>query len=77
MTAGYTGLAHVYTPKVCRDFSAMGVRFRYHLQDLSQGTKMTVTGLGTILGIHFLQDGKKGLKNFRDRKEDTDLMTLF
>jgi glutamate-1-semialdehyde 2,1-aminomutase len=77
MAAGYTGLAHVYTPEVCRDFGSMGDRFRERLQYLSQGTKMTVTGLGTIMGMHFLQDGKKELRNFGDRVEDTDLMTLF
>jgi glutamate-1-semialdehyde 2,1-aminomutase len=77
MAAGYTGLEHIYTRQMSRDFSAIGVRFRDRLQQLSQGTKMTVTGLGTILGIHFLHDGKKELMNFRDRDEDTDLMTLF
>jgi glutamate-1-semialdehyde 2,1-aminomutase len=77
MTAGYTGLAHVYTPKMCHDFSAVGVEFRDRPQDLSQGTKMTVTSLETILGIQFLQDGKKELRNCRYRKEDTDAMTLF
>jgi glutamate-1-semialdehyde 2,1-aminomutase len=77
MTAGYTGLAHVYTPEVCRDFNAMGDELRHRLQELSQGTKMTVTGLGTIMGIHFLHDGRKELKSFRDRHEDPDLSMLF
>ncbi|KAF1837224.1 PLP-dependent transferase [Decorospora gaudefroyi] len=77
MAAGYTGLAHAYTPEVCRDFNAMGDKLRHCLQDVSQGTKMTVTGLGTIMGIHFLQDGNKELRNYKDRREDTDLSTLF
>jgi glutamate-1-semialdehyde 2,1-aminomutase len=77
MTAGYTGLAHVYTPEVCRDFNAMGDKLRHRLQKLSHGTKMTVTGLGTIVGIHFLHDGKKELNSFRDRNEDPDLSMLF
>jgi glutamate-1-semialdehyde 2,1-aminomutase len=38
---------------------------------------MTVSGLGTIMGIHFLHDGKKQLKSFRDRHEDPDLSMLF
>lgn len=77
MTAGYTGLANVYTPEVCRNFNAMGDKLRLRLQELSHGTKMTVTGLGTIMGIHFLHDGKKELRSFRDRHEDLDLSMLF
>jgi glutamate-1-semialdehyde 2,1-aminomutase len=77
MTAGYTGLSKLYTPEVCREFSVMGDRFREALQKLSQGTKMTVTGLGSIMGIHFLTDGRKDLKNSEDRREDADLRRLF
>jgi glutamate-1-semialdehyde 2,1-aminomutase len=77
MTAGYTGLSKVYTPEVCREFSAMGDKLRQALQELSLGTKMTVTGLGTIMGFHFLQDGRKELRNCRDRHEIPDLRRLF
>jgi glutamate-1-semialdehyde 2,1-aminomutase len=77
MAAGYTGLKKVFTPEVCREFNAMGDGLRRELQELSQGTKMTVTGLGTIMGIHFLHDGKKELRSFRDRREDSDLRRLF
>ncbi|KAH7405979.1 pyridoxal phosphate-dependent transferase [Phaeosphaeria sp. MPI-PUGE-AT-0046c] len=77
MAAGYTGLSQVYTPAACGDFNAMGDRLREALQELSQGTKMTVSGLGTIMGIHFLHDGKKELKTYRDRHEDSDLRRLF
>ena len=77
MAAGYTGLAHIYTPEVSREFNATGDRLRHRLQGLTQGTKMTVTGLGTIMGIHFLHDGKKELRNYRDRHEDSDLSMLF
>jgi glutamate-1-semialdehyde 2,1-aminomutase len=77
MVAGYTGLSKIYTPEVCREFSAMGDRLREALQELSQGTKMTITGRGTILGLHFLKDGRKELKNSEDRQEDADLRRLF
>ncbi|KAL5117699.1 hypothetical protein ACEQ8H_004447 [Pleosporales sp. CAS-2024a] len=77
MSAGHTGLSKIYTPDVCREFSAMGDRFRQKLQHVTQGTKMTVTGLGTIMGIHFLEDGRKDLKSFRDRREDDHLRRLF
>ncbi|CAO2657306.1 Nn.00g034320.m01.CDS01 [Neocucurbitaria sp. VM-36] len=77
MAAGYTGLSQVYTPEVCREFSAMGDKLRQRLNDLARGTKMLVTGLGTIMGFHFLEDGRKELKSFRDRHEDADLRRLF
>jgi glutamate-1-semialdehyde 2,1-aminomutase len=77
MVAGYTGLSQVYTPEVARDFNAMGDRFHGKLQELSQGTRLTVTGRGTILGLHFLEDGRKELNNFRDRRDVTQLRELF
>ncbi|KAH6129769.1 hypothetical protein HBI69_001820 [Parastagonospora nodorum] len=77
MAAGYVGLSKIYTPEVCREFNTIGGKLRQKLEDLSQGTRMTITGLGTIMGIHFLKDGKKDLKSFRDRQEDEDLRRLF
>ncbi|KAL5381750.1 hypothetical protein DPSP01_006937 [Paraphaeosphaeria sporulosa] len=77
MVAGYTGLSQIYTPAVAQDFNTMGDKLRSALQELSQGTKMTVTGLGTIMGIHFLEDGRKDLKSYKDRNEDVELRELF
>jgi glutamate-1-semialdehyde 2,1-aminomutase len=77
MAAGYTGLSKIYTPEVCREFSTMGDRLREALQEISQGTKLTITGRGTIFGMHFLKDGRKELKNSEDRQEDADLRKLF
>jgi len=77
MAAGYAGLSEVFAPQVSRDFNAMGDELRLRLQELSQGTKMTVTGLGSIMGIHFLEDGRKELQTYKDRKEDSELRRLF
>lgn len=77
MAAGYTGLAHVYTPEVSREFNAMGDKLRHMLQEISHGTKMTISGRGTIMGIHFLKDGRKELQSFRDRHDQADLRRLF
>lgn len=77
MVAGYTGLSQVFTPQTCREFNAKGDKFRSMLQEVTKGTKITVTGLGTIMGIHFLEDGKKELRNYKDRKENDDLRRLF
>ncbi|KAF2856927.1 PLP-dependent transferase [Plenodomus tracheiphilus IPT5] len=77
MSAGYTGLSQVFTSEVCRDFNAKGDKFRHVLQNITQSTKITITGLGTIMGIHLLQDGCKELRSFRDRREDDELRRLF
>ncbi|KAF1964143.1 PLP-dependent transferase [Bimuria novae-zelandiae CBS 107.79] len=77
MVAGYVGMSQIYTPKVAREFNATGDRLRAELEKISQGTKMTVTGRGTIIGIHFLKDGKKDLKSYRERKDEFDLKDLF
>ncbi|KAL1591510.1 hypothetical protein SLS60_011902 [Paraconiothyrium brasiliense] len=77
MVAGYVGMSQVYTPDVAREFNAMGDRLQAKLQEISHGTKMTVTGRGTIIGIHFLEDGKKELKSYRERKDEVELKDLF
>lgn len=77
MAAGYAAMSQVYSPEVAREFNEMGDRFRARLQEISQGTKMTVTGRGSILGIHFLEDGRKELSNYRDRKDMEHLRELF
>jgi glutamate-1-semialdehyde 2,1-aminomutase len=77
MAAGYTGLSQIFTPKVSRDFNETGDKFRQSLLELTRDTKMTVTGLGTIMGVHFLQNGAKNLRSFRDRRDDAELRRLF
>ncbi|KAF9735531.1 hypothetical protein PMIN03_010515 [Paraphaeosphaeria minitans] len=62
MAAGYTGLSQIYMSAVATNFNAMGDKLRSALQELSQGTKTTVTGLGSMMGIHFLEDEKKDMK---------------
>jgi glutamate-1-semialdehyde 2,1-aminomutase len=77
MVAGYAGLKEVYTPEANREFNKLGNRLIEALQKISQGTKMTITGLGTIMGVHWLEDGKKEIKSYRDRKDNADLRELF
>lgn len=77
MVAGYTGLSQIYTPEVALEFNAMGDAFRTRLQALSEGTKLTITGRGTITGFHFLEDGKKEVRRVSDMKEVAGLMELF
>ncbi|PVH94556.1 PLP-dependent transferase [Periconia macrospinosa] len=77
LSAGFVGMSQIYTPDVAREFNAMGDRFREKLQKISEGTKMTVTGRGSLIGIHFLEDGRKELGNYRERKDIKELRELF
>ncbi|KAF2271011.1 PLP-dependent transferase [Lojkania enalia] len=77
MAAGYTGLSQVYTPEVAVKVNEAGDSFRQKLQAISQGTKMTVTGRGTIVGIHFVDDGKKDIASNRERRDNWGLKELF
>lgn len=77
MVAGYVGMSQLYMPDVARDFNAMGDKLRAELEKISHGTKMTVTGRGTIMGVHFLKDGRKDVKSYRERDDDVELKDLF
>ncbi|KAJ4286259.1 hypothetical protein N0V90_013293 [Kalmusia sp. IMI 367209] len=77
MVAGYVGMSQIYTPDVATSFNGLGDKLRKELQELSQGTKMTVTGRGTIMGIHFLKDGNKDIKSFKHRQDEVELKDLF
>ncbi|EMC97575.1 hypothetical protein BAUCODRAFT_457847 [Baudoinia panamericana UAMH 10762] len=77
MAAGYAGLSQIYTPETCMAFSSRGDVFRQRLQEATSGTKMTITGRGSLVGIHFLVDGCKVLRSVADRKDDNTLKDLF
>ncbi|KAI7169832.1 hypothetical protein KC316_g11405 [Hortaea werneckii] len=77
MSAGYVGLSQIYTPEVAVAFNKVGDDLRSKLQDASVGTKMTVTGRGSVLGIHFLKDGRKELLSVKERQDDVQLKELF
>lgn len=55
MAAGLVGLRDVLTPAVVRELNARGDRLRDRLNGLfaERGVAMQVTGVGSILGLHF------------------------
>ncbi|KAF2438910.1 hypothetical protein P171DRAFT_490946 [Karstenula rhodostoma CBS 690.94] len=67
MLAGYNGLSQIYTPSVAHAFNAIGDKLRSALPELRQ---INVTGRGTVMGIHFLEDGKKDVKSYKDRNDE-------
>ncbi|KAH8891140.1 acetylornithine aminotransferase [Thozetella sp. PMI_491] len=58
MNCGYVGLSEIYTPEVAIELNALGDYFRTELQEVAKYTKMVVTGVGAVLTIHFLDNGK-------------------
>jgi len=77
MHCGYVALSEIYTPDVCTAFSAMGNAFREQLQRVSRGTKMTFTGLGTLITLHISETGIEDVKSIDDIQQLQDLKDLF
>lgn len=55
MAAGLAGMAQVYTPEVAEKHYAVGERFRERLNALGRkrGVPVQVTGIGSIMAVHF------------------------
>ncbi|KAK3314318.1 pyridoxal phosphate-dependent transferase [Apodospora peruviana] len=79
MHAGYTGLSEIFTPEVCVEFNAKGDELRKELAELAEGSRLSVTGLGTLMTLHFTEDGNKEILDVGDvkRKERGDFRDLF
>lgn len=77
MHAGFTGLSEVWKPEVAIEFNKLGDSFREDLQRASKGTKMSVTGRGTLCGIHFSQEGTTDIPCKEAITEDWSLKDLF
>ncbi|GAB7356638.1 hypothetical protein MBLNU459_g7358t1 [Dothideomycetes sp. NU459] len=78
MGAGHAGLAHVYTPAVSEAFTAAGDGLLRRLQRVSERTKCSWTGIGTLLSSHFCDElvRTKSLCG-DDMRERDDLKDLF
>lgn len=77
MHAGFVGLSEIWKPEVAVQFNQLGDYFRAELERVSKGTKMSVTGRGTIIGIHFSTQGVTEISCREDIDEDWDLKELF
>jgi glutamate-1-semialdehyde 2,1-aminomutase len=76
MHAGYAGLSHVYTDEVNFAFNAKGDEFRQKLDAVCKGTKLSFTGLGAMLAVHFSDDAPE-IHSVDDIEERWDLKDLF
>ncbi|CCC05315.1 hypothetical protein SMACR_08629 [Sordaria macrospora] len=71
MCAGYAGLCQVFTEEVCVNFRKLGDDFREKLNGVAKGTRLRFTGKGSLIGLHFREDGTL------DSQERADLRDLF
>lgn len=60
--AGYAGLTKVYTPEVANLFTTQGDKLRERLNEVTKGTRVCFTGIGSILGVHFPEDGTREIE---------------
>ncbi|KAK1752843.1 pyridoxal phosphate-dependent transferase [Echria macrotheca] len=79
MLAGYTALSEVFTPEASIAFNRKGDAFRERLVAVSRGTKLSFTGKGSLIGVHFSEDGTEDITSGSDLagKERADLKDLF
>lgn len=77
MRAGYVGLKEVFTPEVSVAFMAMGEAFLRRLREVTEGTKATFTGMGTVLCLHVTDEGVRDIVRADEVAEREDLKELF
>jgi len=75
MHVGHAGLTGIYTPDVCTEFNTQGSALLSRLREVSRGTKLCFTGVGTILASHFTDEGIEAWE--REAKENWTLKDLF
>ncbi|PWI64254.1 hypothetical protein PCL_11328 [Purpureocillium lilacinum] len=75
--AGYAGISRVYTPSVAEALTATGNQLLARLNEVSSGTKLCFTGLGSVLNSHFDVNGARDIQNVFDVDEVKELKDLF
>lgn len=74
---GHVGLTTVFTPEVARRFTEVGDRFKDKLNEVTKGTRIYFTGVGTVATAHFLVKGSRHIECADDVEEIAGLRTLF
>ncbi|KAH7274457.1 hypothetical protein NW759_005663 [Fusarium solani] len=75
--AGYAGLSKIYTPEVAVQFTNKGDELRNKLNEVTKGTRVVFTGLGTIMGVHFPRNGTRAIERSGEVEEIDSLRDLF
>ncbi|KAK4146692.1 pyridoxal phosphate-dependent transferase [Dichotomopilus funicola] len=79
VTVGRVVLEEVYTPEVCREFNERAERFRERLVAVAKGSRLSFTGRGSLIGLHFTEGGLEEVRCGEDvrAQERGDLKDLF
>lgn len=77
MHAGHAGLSRVWTDEANVAFNARGDALRERLRSASRGSRMSFTGLGSLLALHITDDGTEDIPRAEDVAERADLKDLF
>lgn len=81
LNAGYHGLSEVYTSSAAVSLNEAGEKLRRDLNKVFQGTRMCVTGRGSLMCIHATSNGLRPeditCKDRISAVEDQDLKKLF
>ncbi|KAB5532723.1 pyridoxal phosphate-dependent transferase [Coniochaeta sp. 2T2.1] len=75
MYVGHAGLSKIYTPEACVQLNRMGDALRERLRELTKGTKLCFSGMGSLLASHFTDDGLQEI--VREVPENAQLKDLF
>ncbi|KAK8221565.1 pyridoxal phosphate-dependent transferase [Phyllosticta capitalensis] len=76
MHAGFAGLSRVYTPEASTALTQIGVELLARLRSVTQGTKATFTGVGSVMSLHVTDSGIRDLTR-ADVEEREDIKDLF
>lgn len=74
---GHVGLTTLFTAEVARRFTDVGDSFREKLNEVTKGTRIYFTGIGTVATAHFLAKGPRNVECADDVEEMPGLKTLF
>jgi glutamate-1-semialdehyde 2,1-aminomutase len=77
MHAGFAGLSEIWTPKAAVEHNQMGDAFRESLAEVCKGTKVSVTGRGSLIAIHIWAGKMTKITCTEDIIEDAGLKDLF
>ncbi|KAM0215776.1 hypothetical protein ACHAQI_002874 [Fusarium lateritium] len=75
--AGHAGLTKIYTPETAVQFTRSGDDLRERLNAATEGTRVVFTGVGTIMGVHFPNDGTRVIERSGEVEEMDTLRDLF
>ena len=77
MHAGYAALTKVLTPARILALNSQGDALRETLARVAQGTRLSVTGRGSMIALHFTADGTREILRAEDAPDQADLRDLF